>query len=122
RALGFAIRIAAVQATPGLEGGLGLPELAVQLVPVALGAQLQRHLARHLARDVEELEDFFLAHARGFGIGDWGFGTARPRRLRAAARIGNPRFRIPNPEFPIPALMPPSAARSPAPRGSRPWA
>ena len=62
RALGFAIGIPAVQAAPGLVRGFGLAELAVQLVPVAAHAIRQRHLGRHLAWRIEELEDLLLAH------------------------------------------------------------
>src|SRR5690606_36494739 len=38
-------------------------EAAVELVPVALAAQRQRHLARHAARQLEEREQVLPAHA-----------------------------------------------------------
>src|SRR5690606_564325 len=111
------------QAAAGLVHRLGLAELAVQLVPVALGAQLQRHLARHVARDIKELENLLLAHGPGFGIGESGFGKA-PRANAAHGSGGTPpRVRFPIPDSRFPALItPPCAARVPAPRGSPPSA
>ena len=75
RALRFAVRVAAVQATPGLVAGLGRAEAAVELVPVAADAFRQRHLRRHLARRIAELEDLLATHA------------ARLRSLASASRL-----------------------------------
>ena len=56
RALPRAVRIAAVQAAPGLVLGLGVAEAAVHLAPVAALAQLQRDPRRHLPRRLAEGE------------------------------------------------------------------
>src|SRR5690606_6373473 len=62
RALPAAVRVAAVQAAPGLvAGGLGA-EAAIERAPVAGGAQLDRDAPRHLPRHLEELEDLLATH------------------------------------------------------------
>src|SRR5690606_837217 len=63
RATGLAVGVAAVEAAAGLVRGRVLVEAAVQLVPVAGGAQLQRDPPRHLARQVQKLEHLLPAHA-----------------------------------------------------------
>ena len=62
RAFPAAIRIAAIQAAPGLVLRLGQGELAVHLAPVAGRAQFQRDALRHLPGEFDELEDLFAAH------------------------------------------------------------
>jgi len=68
RALPAAIRIAAIQAAPGLVVGLGRTEPAVQLAPVAGRAQFQRNPPRHLARQIQELKDLLAAHAARLSV------------------------------------------------------
>src|SRR5690606_7954317 len=62
RALRLAVRVAAVEATAGLQRGPGLVEAPIQLAPVAGKARLQRHLLRHAPLRVEELEGVAPAH------------------------------------------------------------
>ncbi len=62
RALPAAIRVAAIQTAPGLELRVFLAELAVQLAPVAGGAQFDRDALRHRPGQIEELESLLAAH------------------------------------------------------------
>src|SRR5690606_35389047 len=62
RALPAAVRVAAVQAAPGLVAGFLGAEAAIELAPVAGGAQLDRDAPRHLPRHLEELEDLLATH------------------------------------------------------------
>ncbi len=62
RALPAAVRVAAIQAAPRLELRVFLAELAVQLAPVAGGAQFDRDALRHRPGQIEELESLLAAH------------------------------------------------------------
>src|SRR5690606_24080186 len=113
-AFGFAVRIAAVEAAPGLVRGPGLAEAAVQLVEAARHALRQRNLRRHLARGVEELEEMLLAHGVVSGVS----GEKREVRERRAVSC----FRSLLTSLRSLLITPPSAVRSPAPPNSPPSA
>lgn len=68
RALPAAVGVAAIQAAAGLVLGVFLAELAVQLTPVAGGAQFDRDALRHGAGQVEELEGVLAAHGGLFDV------------------------------------------------------